>query len=189
MQHQPYMRNFDMKNLKKIPFETTVSVSARHGEWFKNAFNSTNKMYKSYLESQGFIIPPDETHLLIGLMYSSLDKGEDLSSITYDATIQSFIEFHKYRKKVIDNYKKEELKEIKAEGDKRKNYKSDMQKKIAQEYLIKNQDVWKEEYKGDQDPFVRNKVLPYIRKSLGISEKDCLSSRQLCQSLNWHNTK
>ena len=77
-----------------------------------------------------------------------------------------------------------------SKKDKRKKHKSDEQKEVAQKFLTNNWDIWLNEYKPrGQDPFVKEKVIPYIIKNLEISKKDCLSSRQLCQSLNWNKPK
>ncbi|MEX0844360.1 MAG: hypothetical protein WD022_03730 [Balneolaceae bacterium] len=77
----------------------------------------------------------------------------------------------------------------KIKGDKRKKLHSDEQKTIAQDYLTKNRNVWKEEYNGSQKPFVVEKIIPHIIEKLSISEDDCLSEGQLRQSLDWNKSK
>lgn len=105
--------------------------------------------------------------------YESTDKDHNLHSI------ESEIEFLKSQLESKDNVKR----------DGRKKPHSDRQKEIAQKYLVKNRDVLKDQYNGNQNPFVKGKVIPHIIKELGISKDDCLSSRQLCQTLDWNKSK
>ena len=81
------------------------------------------------------------------------------------------------------------LSKLKTTDGREKNSTSKAQKGIAQNFLNENRDVWKDEFNGNQDPFVKEKVIPHIIKELGIYKVECLSSRQICQSLNWNKPK